>query len=168
MSKTKKNVYFIQFNLAQRRSLNARLNVKTVHFEQFSLALLYSFVLFDLYIELYQILPLRAWMDLGVMAMKGHSHSQKLHYNWSFTIRLFRVINRALVFFFLFFFFGGGSYLSVEKWSVYFPTGQREGDREITRQRLHFGGARGVVVIAVGNEHGDTSSNPERDWLHFT
>ena len=31
-----------------------------------------------------------------------------------------------------------------------------------------FGGARGVVVIAVGNEHGDTSSNPGRNWLHFT
>ena len=28
--------------------------------------------------------------------------------------------------------------------------------------------ARGVVVIAVGNEHGDTSSNPGRYWLHFT
>ena len=27
---------------------------------------------------------------------------------------------------------------------------------------------RGVVVIAVGNEHGDTSSNPGRYWLHFT
>ncbi len=25
-----------------------------------------------------------------------------------------------------------------------------------------YGGARGVVVIAVGNEHGDTSSNPGR------
>ena len=25
------------------------------------------------------------------------------------------------------------------------------------------GGARGVVVIVVGNGHGDTSSNPERD-----
>ena len=33
---------------------------------------------------------------------------------------------------------------------------------------LTTGGARGVVVIAVGNEHGDTSSNPGRDWLHFT
>ena len=31
-----------------------------------------------------------------------------------------------------------------------------------------LGGARGVVVIAVGNEHGDTSSNPGRYWLHFT
>ena len=30
------------------------------------------------------------------------------------------------------------------------------------------GGARGVVVIVVGNGHGDTSSNPGRDWLHFT
>ena len=30
------------------------------------------------------------------------------------------------------------------------------------------GGARGVLVIVVGNGHGDTSSNPWRDWLHFT
>ena len=34
--------------------------------------------------------------------------------------------------------------------------------------KVDWGGARGVVVIAVGNEHGDTSSNPGRDWLHFT
>ena len=33
---------------------------------------------------------------------------------------------------------------------------------------MKAGGARGVMVIAVGNEHGDTSSNPGRDWLHFT
>ena len=26
-----------------------------------------------------------------------------------------------------------------------------------------YGGARGVIVIVVGNEHGDTSSNPGRD-----
>ena len=26
-----------------------------------------------------------------------------------------------------------------------------------------IGGARGVMVIVVGNEHGDTSSNPGRD-----
>ena len=31
----------------------------------------------------------------------------------------------------------------------------------------YHGGARGVVVIVVGNEHGDSSSNPGRDWLHF-
>ena len=30
------------------------------------------------------------------------------------------------------------------------------------------GGAHGVMVIVVGNGHGDTNSNPGRDWLHFT
>ena len=30
------------------------------------------------------------------------------------------------------------------------------------------GGARGVMVILVGIGHDDTSSNPGRDWLHFT
>ena len=30
-----------------------------------------------------------------------------------------------------------------------------------------IGGARGVMVIVVGNGHGDTSSNPEWDWLNF-
>ena len=29
-------------------------------------------------------------------------------------------------------------------------------------------GARGVMVIIVGNEHGDRSSNSGRDLLHFT
>ena len=33
---------------------------------------------------------------------------------------------------------------------------------------LRSGGARGVMVIVVANGHGDTSSNPGRDWLHFT
>ena len=28
--------------------------------------------------------------------------------------------------------------------------------------------ARGVMVILVGNEHGDTEFNPGLDWLHFT
>ena len=31
-----------------------------------------------------------------------------------------------------------------------------------------YGGVRGVMVIVVGNGHGDTSSNTGRDWLHFT
>ena len=31
-----------------------------------------------------------------------------------------------------------------------------------------LGGTRGVMVIVVGNGHGDTSSNPGQDWLHFT
>ena len=30
------------------------------------------------------------------------------------------------------------------------------------------GGACGVMFIVVGNGHGDTISNPGRDWLHFT
>ena len=29
-------------------------------------------------------------------------------------------------------------------------------------------GVRGVMVIVVGNGHGDMSLNPGRDWLHFT
>ena len=31
-----------------------------------------------------------------------------------------------------------------------------------------IGSARGVMVIVIGNGHGDTRSNPGRDWLHFT
>ena len=31
-----------------------------------------------------------------------------------------------------------------------------------------FGGAHGVMVIVAGNGHGDTSSSPGQDWLHFT
>ena len=33
---------------------------------------------------------------------------------------------------------------------------------------INFGGARGVMVIVAGYGHGDTSSNPGPDWLHFT
>ena len=31
-----------------------------------------------------------------------------------------------------------------------------------------LGGARGVMVIVAGYGHGDTSSNPGPDWLHFS
>ena len=31
-----------------------------------------------------------------------------------------------------------------------------------------LGGARGVMVIVTGYGHGDISSNPGPDWLHFT
>ena len=31
----------------------------------------------------------------------------------------------------------------------------------------HISVARGVMVIVVGNEHGDSSSNPGRDWFHI-
>ena len=34
--------------------------------------------------------------------------------------------------------------------------------------RGNAGGARDVMVIIVGNGHGDTDSNPGRDCLHFT
>ena len=30
------------------------------------------------------------------------------------------------------------------------------------------GGARGVMIIVLVSGNGDTSSNPGRDWLHFT
>ena len=30
------------------------------------------------------------------------------------------------------------------------------------------GGACGVMFIVVGSGHDDSSSNPGRDWLHFT
>ena len=33
---------------------------------------------------------------------------------------------------------------------------------------MPYVGARGVMVTVVGNEYGHTSSNPGRDWLHFT
>ena len=32
---------------------------------------------------------------------------------------------------------------------------------------IYTGGARDVMLIIVGNEHGDTSSNPGQDLLHF-
>ena len=32
----------------------------------------------------------------------------------------------------------------------------------------YLGGAHGVMVIVIGNGHGDISSNPGQDWLHFT
>ena len=33
---------------------------------------------------------------------------------------------------------------------------------------IFFGGARCAMVIVAGYGHGDTSSNPGPDWLHFT
>ena len=35
--------------------------------------------------------------------------------------------------------------------------------RDIRADRTTSGGDRGVIVIVVENEHGDTSSNPGRD-----
>ena len=38
-------------------------------------------------------------------------------------------------------------------------------ERNITRYTRD---ARGVIVIVLGNRHGNTSSNPGQDRLHFT
>ena len=38
----------------------------------------------------------------------------------------------------------------------------------VTRYLKKFGGARGIMVIVVGNGYDDTGSNPGWDWLHFT
>ena len=46
---------------------------KQLSFKQFSLAQVHSLVLFDPYIEPYQVLPLRARVDFGAMAIKGFS-----------------------------------------------------------------------------------------------
>ena len=61
------------------------------------------------------------------------------------------------------------------KWSdelrFFLYSNVREGCPKISGEKLlseSSGGARGVMVIVVGNGHGDTSSNPGRDKLHFT
>ena len=38
----------------------------------------------------------------------------------------------------------------------------------LEKKKENYGGARGVMVIFVGIGYDDTSSNPGRDWLHFT
>ena len=43
-----------------------------------------------------------------------------------------------------------------------------EGVLHIPQSPSITGGVRGVMVIVVENGHGDTSSNPGRDWSHFT
>ena len=44
-------------------------------------------------------------------------------------------------------------------------------EKKLSKQKKgynHCWGARGVMGIVAGNGHGDTSSNPGRDWLHLT
>ena len=45
---------------------------KQFYFNQFSLALVHNLVLFDPYIGPYQVQPLQARVDLGVMAIKEY------------------------------------------------------------------------------------------------
>ena len=62
--------------------------------------------------------------------------------------------------------------------SVAFPPGQctspqlhpchRLFDQDGHQDSYLLRGARGVMVIVAGCGHGDTSSNPGPDWLHFT
>ena len=47
-------------------------------------------------------------------------------------------------------------------------TGTTTLDKKGPESNDNEGGARGVMVIVVGNGHGNTSSNPGWDWLHFT
>ena len=58
-----------------------------------------------------------------------------------------------------------GEELKVQKMCAKFvPRMLREEDQKERRCHDSRGGARGVMVIVVGNGHGDTSSNPGRDW----
>ena len=45
-----------------------------------------------------------------------------------------------------------------------------EGDQKVpfSIATTRYRGVRGVIVIVVGYGHGDSSSIPGRDWLHFT
>ena len=52
--------------------------------------------------------------------------------------------------------------------SVAFPPEQYTNSQLHPCHRLYDQDARGVIVIVVGNEHGDTNSNPGRNSLHFT
>ena len=39
---------------------------------------------------------------------------------------------------------------------------------KVTLLNISLRGASEVMVIVIGIGHGDMSSNPGRDWLHFT
>ena len=108
-----KQFYFKQFGLVQVQFfLHTQLIVKAVLFLAIQIS---SRVLFDPEIGLYQVLPLRTKVYLGVIVIKGYSEFPNL------TIRLFCVITRHS------FAEWGGSYPSAEKHLVFpkpQPTGQ--------------------------------------------
>ena len=65
------------------------------------------------------------------------------------------------------------SLLGKYPWERYEPTyppsyGLNSKKKKKKKKKKKNGGARGVMVIIVGNGQGNTSSNPGRDWLHFT
>ena len=43
------------------------------------------------------MLPHRATVDLGAMAIKGNLHSPMLQHHWNLTVRLFSVVSRTFV-----------------------------------------------------------------------
>ena len=45
---------------------------------------------------------------------------------------------------------------------------ERNTKRKPGERNIYNGGAHGVMVIVIGNGHGNMSSNPGWDWLHFT
>ena len=122
--------------------------------------------LFNPQIGSYQVLPIRARVDLGAMAMKGYSAFTKAP-------ALLEPHHQIVQ-----------CHLQDIRWGGCLTPLQR---RSRSIQRLHIiifkrlygsdfrlssssslGGACGVIVIVIGNEHGDTSSNPGRNSLHFT
>ena len=50
--------------------------------------------------------------------------------------------------------------LDNQQWLICHKT---QTNKQPTNLKLSLRGARGEMVIVVGNEHGDTSSNPGRD-----
>ena len=83
---------------------------KQFYFKQFSLALVCRLVLFNPLIRPFQVLPLRARVNLEAMAIKVTPHSPKLKYYWNLTIILLSYPGNSL----------GESYPSAEMQSVYF------------------------------------------------
>ena len=55
-----------------------------------------------------------------------------------------------------------------DEWHLILLDFEIRADHLISVCRPDLAIARGVMVIVKGNGHGDTSSTPERDWLHFT
>ena len=58
-----------------------------------------------------------------------------------------------------------GRFTDIEVRDTLKQVGLNKSPRLMVYYKKYFeaGGARGVIVIVVGNEHGDTSSNPGRD-----
>ena len=70
---------------------------QTVLIQTFQFSISVQIVLFNPQVGPYQVLPFRARVDLGAMAMKGVLHSPKLQDYSNLTIRLFSVISRILI-----------------------------------------------------------------------